>query len=33
MQDTQRTLTDPEIDAAMEQLFTMLRTKFNGTTR
>jgi phenylalanyl-tRNA synthetase beta chain len=33
MQDTQRTLTDTEIDAAMEQLFTTLRTGFNGTTR
>jgi phenylalanyl-tRNA synthetase beta chain len=33
MQDTQRTLTDAEVDAAMEQLFTTLRTRFNGTTR
>jgi phenylalanyl-tRNA synthetase beta chain len=33
MQDTQRTLTDTEIDAAMEQLFAVLRDEFNGTTR
>ena len=33
MQDTQRTLTDAEVDAAMEQLFNTLRDKFNGTTR
>ncbi|MEO7761860.1 MAG: phenylalanine--tRNA ligase subunit beta, partial [Casimicrobiaceae bacterium] len=33
MQDTQRTLTDTEIDAAMEQLVATLRTGFNGTTR
>jgi len=33
MQDTQRTLTDTEIDAAIEQLLTTLRTKFDGTTR
>jgi len=33
MQDTQRTLTDTEIDAAMEQLFKTLRLRFNGTTR
>ena len=33
MQDTQRTLTDPEVDAAMEQLFKTLRDNFNGTTR
>ncbi|MBK9608980.1 MAG: phenylalanine--tRNA ligase subunit beta [Betaproteobacteria bacterium] len=33
MQDTQRTLTDPEVDAAMEQLFETLRDNFNGTTR
>ncbi len=33
MQDTQRTLTDAEVDAAMGQLFTTLRDQFNGTTR
>jgi len=33
MQDTQRTLTDPEVDAAMEQLFKSLRDNFNATTR
>ncbi len=33
MQDTQRTLTDPEVDAAMERLFKTLRDNFNGTTR
>jgi len=33
MQDTQRTLTDAEVDAAMGQLFAVLRDKFNGTTR
>jgi phenylalanyl-tRNA synthetase beta chain len=33
IQDTQRTLTDTEIDAAMEQLIKTLRLQFNGTTR
>ena len=33
MQDTQRTLTDAEIDAAMEQLFNALRDRFKATPR
>ena len=33
MQDTQRTLTDAEIDAAMEQLFNTLRDRFKATPR
>ncbi len=33
MQDTQHTLTDTEIDAAMERLFAVLRDSFSGTTR
>ena len=33
MQDTQRTLTDAEIDAAMEQLFDTLRNRFKATPR
>ena len=33
MQDTQRTLTDAEIDAAMGQLFVTLRDRFKATPR
>jgi phenylalanyl-tRNA synthetase beta chain len=33
MQDTERTLTDAEIDAAMEQLMRTLQEKFDGTAR
>ena len=33
MQDTQRTLTDAEVDAAMEQLLKTLREKFDGVSR
>ena len=33
MQDTERTLTDPEVDAVLARIRTDLATKFNATLR
>ena len=33
MQDTERTLTDPEVDAALDRIRTDLATKFNAELR
>ena len=33
MQDTERTLTDPEIDAAMAQLLRIVVEQFGGSLR